>query len=207
MEKILKTWSLMFVAVLLFSTAISVPEQIDNVTLRMEWNIPDEGETEEYVEGEEVDGYGEETDLEYPYIVSQTASQTDIVAGIVNFGNFQRLEYDISESVESSMTQKISQETPSAEFLLPFSRGTYQDIENRKENIGEGYHNNPDIFRYANPNFVNRLVESKIIRTILRYDKDDINLEGEESIRRSTNLNIVNTGRDEDGVTTIEIKN
>lgn len=207
MEKILKTLSFLFLASLLLTTAVSVSEQIDNVTLRMEWEIPDEGETEEYVGGEEVEDYGEETDLEYPYIVSQTAAETDVVAGIVNFGNFQRLEYSISESVESSMTQEIGEETSSAKFLLPFSRGTYQDIEDRRENIGKGYYDNPDIFRYANPNFVNRLVENRIIRTILRYDKDDINIEGEGSIRRSTNLDIVNMGRDEDGVTTIEIKN
>ncbi len=188
MEIYIKGILILVATLMVFSTAAGLEEQVDNVTIRMEW------ETNEYELETSENGYS--------YVVFE---QEQSVAGIVNFGNFLDLDYILGGNiVEASMTQELTQETDTGEFLLPFTSGDISNIEHREENIGGGYQDDPDLFDYSNPGFSGALIESKLIRAILRYE-EDINLLGDRSIQRSTNLDIVNVGR-EDGKTKIEIR-
>ena len=200
-EFLFKTSSFFLLVVLLGSTAVSLPEQVDNVTLSMEWNLSEaEDDIEEFHVNKSSDNYY------YTTSVGKTDEKT-LTSGLVNFGNFLSMEETYEGfKTTSNITQSLTEDSDTGYFLVPFFEGDSYNIEDKRNVIGSGFYQDSNFLDYSNPGFGNTLTEEKIIYSILNYERDDIDLRSERtSFDNVGMLEIRNKGFTDEGATIIEI--
>lgn len=140
-----------------------------------------------YADGQSISSGETFSIAEYPYIVSEESSHT---RGIVSYGDFVRLSRSSAGTI--SLTQS------SGGFLLPFTSGAMEDIENRQQRV-----NSRRFLNLLSPSFGYAIPDNPMVKIILQPDQK---VEGfSNTLKRDIRITVKNKGL-EDGELVIELR-
>lgn len=139
-------------------------------------------------------------DIGFGYGVGEGAG---LMSGVVAGSGFHSVTYD--DTVGNGQYD-ISVTTPGdSAFLVPYTRGTHDAVENRERFIRNGVFGSNRFFGFPSPNFGFALTDQKTVRTGLQYDNILLDGPSQTLAPGSYQLIVTNNGLT-DGKTNVTIR-
>jgi len=141
-----------------------------------------------FADGEEI-SVGETLDsASYPYIAEDS---TETVYGLIGYSEFERIERDSSETF--SLTQ-----TGESTFIMPFSSGDINTVENRREEV-----ENQELLSLNSPSFSPITVES-VPNVNVRLQRPEM-VSSDEEFGTTGTITVRNEGVNDEGELEVQI--
>lgn len=143
---------------------LAVRADAANVTVGLQFTIDSRSEDTVYIDGiQRSDGVYDTTNIDFGYGIG---TGTTMMGGIVAGSGFSRVGYD--SSVTGGFYEVNVTNTGDSIFLVPFTPGNINDVEDRENLIKNGVIGR--FFNYPEPNFAYELGQEKTVRAALSYE-------------------------------------
>ncbi|MDY6770655.1 MAG: LamG domain-containing protein, partial [Candidatus Nanohaloarchaea archaeon] len=145
-------------------------QRFDNTTLGMNYSID---QSTAYVDDETVSSTAIRTDLTFPYFV---AEGSEVLAGVVNYGEFQQLTYKTSDdSYQANMTQRYG----TNRYLVPVAKISLFELEQLEDAFTGGLLDGRNFLQSTTSSFIGGRSNEKHVEVTLSYrNRPNIELTG-----------------------------